>query len=362
MNDPRGVSSPDDDADQRLRARQALEGTALGILAAVAYTTANLGLRNVAAGGDLDWALFVSANKAVPVTLIAWALVAWRASRGLPGLPPRRLWLPLVLTGFVMQFGGNVMFQFALSRGGLALTVPLTFSTILISGAALGRIVLGEAITPRILLAMGTMMVAVAVLSQGADTASRALVVDADWRSTVLAVITACLSGIGYGSGGVMIRRCVTSNLSYSATIVFISSVGLFVMGPLAVVRLGLPAIAAVSSETWLSILAAGVFNAIAFFAVHAAFKRLSVVRVNLLNASQAAMAAIAGVVLFAEPNTWWLQVGTLLTVTGLVLSARREKPQPTCVSSGECATGAAAAAPAASPAAAFTGVQDHVD
>lgn len=354
MSTPREPPSASGDDELRLRTRQAIDGAALGILAAVAYTAANLGLRHVARGGDLDWALFVSANKAVPVTLIAWGLVAWRSARGLPGLPPRHLWIPLVLTGVVMQFGGNLMFQFALSRGGLALTVPLTFSTILISGAVLGRIVLGEAITPRILLAMGTMMAAVAVLSQGADTASRTLVVDADWRSTVLAVITACLSGIGYGSGGVMIRRCVTSNLSYSATIVFISSVGLFVMGPLAVARLGLPAIGAVSLNTWLSMLAAGMFNAIAFFAVNAAFKRLSVVRVNLVNASQAAMAAIAGVVLFGEPNTWWLRAGTLLTVTGLVLSARRERVQPTP------ATTVAGQPAAASPTPALTGVQDR--
>jgi drug/metabolite transporter, DME family len=361
MNSPRVTSSPEDDADQRLRHRQAVQGTALGILAAVAYTMANLGLRNVAAGGDLDWALFVSANKAIPVTVIAWCLVAWRAARGLPALPPLQLWLPLVLTGFVMQFGGNLMFQFALSRGGLALTVPLTFSTILISGAVLGRIVLGEAITPRILLAMGTMMVAVAVLSQGADAASQTLVVSADWRSMVLAVVTACLSGIGYGSGGVMIRRCVTSNLSYSATIVFISSVGVVAMAPLAVVRLGLPAVADVSSRVWLSMLGAGVFNAIAFFAVNAAFKRLSVVRVNLINASQAAMAAIAGVVLFAEPNTWSLQMGTLLTVTGLVLTARREPSKP--VPRTALPVGLPMDAPAgADSTPALTGVQDHVD
>jgi drug/metabolite transporter, DME family len=337
--------------------RLAIEGTALGLAAAVAYTVSNLGLRHVAAGGDLDWALFVAANKALPSMLIAWGLVAWRAAHGLPGLPPVHLRLPLLLTGLVMQFGGDVMFQFALSRGGLALSVPLTFSTILISGAVLGRMILGEALTPRMLLAMGTMMMAVAVLSQGAHAASQSLVVDADWRSTVLAVVTACLSGIGYGACGVMIRRCVTSNLSYSATIVLISSVGAFVVGPLAVARLGLPAIWSLSGGTWLSMLGAGLANAVAFFAVNAAFKRLSVVRVNLLNASQTAMAAIAGVVLFAEPNTWWLVAGTLLTIAGLALSARREQTEPM----PPPAVPATDLVPAGPPPA-FTGVQDHAE
>lgn len=349
------MASPTDTA--QLRTRQVVEGTALGLLAAVAYTTANLGLRNVAEGGDLDWALFVSANKALPVTLIAWSLVAWRSFRGLPALPPRRLWVPLLLTGCVMQFGGNVMFQVALSRGGLALTVPMTFSMIIVSGALLGRAVLGEAITVRMLLAMTTMVLAVAVLSRGAETASDALVTNADWKSTVLAVVTACIAGTSYGSGGVMIRRCVTSHLSYSATIVLISSVGLFVIGPLSVMRLGLPAVTSLSGQIWLSMLGAGLANAVAFFAVNAAFKRLSVVRVNLLNASQAAMAATAGVVLFGEPNTWWLRLGTLLTIVGLVLTARRERKSSAPDLSPE------ADAPVKSkPAPVLTGVQKNVD
>ena len=304
----------------------ALLGTVLGVVSAVAYTTANLGLRSVAQGGDLDWAIFVSANKAGPVALIAWGLIAYRSARGLPGLPPRHLWLPLLATGVIMQVGGNVMFQFALSRGGLALTVPLTFSTIIISGAVLSRVILAEPISPRILLAMGTMMFAVALLSQGASTASQALVVNSDWRSTFLAVVTGVLSGIGYGSCGVMIRRCVTSNLSYSATIVMISSVGLFGLGPCAVMRLGWSNVSAISSDVWLRMLGAGLANAVAFFSINAAYKRLSVVRVNLLNASQAAMAAIAGVLLFNEPNTFWLRAGTAMTILGLILSARGDR------------------------------------
>lgn len=337
--------------------RPGVIGSALGLLAAVAYTTANLGLRNVAQGGDFDWAIFVSANKAAPVALIAWGLVGWRSARGLPGLPPRHLVLPLLLTGLVMQFGGNVMFQYALSRGGLALTVPLTFSTIILSGAILGRIVLKEPLSGRMLLAMATMMGAVAVLSQGAEAASGALVANAGWQSTVLAIVSACVSGCGYGSCGVMVRRCVTSNLSYSATIVFISSVGLFVLWPISAWRLGVREIASIDSRIWLSMLAAGLANAVAFFSINAAYKRLSVVRVNLLNASQAALAAIAGVVLFAEPNTWWLRVGTAMTVLGLILSARRERPAlPRSAPPDPTTTETAYSAPA------LLAAQDHAD
>ena len=75
--------------------------------------------------------------------------------------------------------------------------------------------------------------------------------------------------------------------------------------------------------------LGAGVFNAIAFLAVTKAFQLISVVYVNSLNASQAAMAAIAGVILFSEPMSLPLAVGVALTIAGLMLIRQREELEP---------------------------------
>ena len=52
------------------------------------------------------------------------------------------------------------------------------------------------------------------------------------------------------------------------------------------------------------------------------------VVQVNLLNASQAAMCAIGGVLVYSEPLTLPLVGGTLLTIVGLSLMSRRSKPR----------------------------------
>ncbi len=65
-------------------------GVVYGLVAAVTYTLANLALRKVATTGDLDWAVWVSANKALPVTIVAWLIVVWRLWQGLPALPPHR--------------------------------------------------------------------------------------------------------------------------------------------------------------------------------------------------------------------------------------------------------------------------------
>ena len=67
----------------------------------------------------------------------------------------------------------------------------------------------------------------------------------------------------------------------------------------------------------------AGGFTSIAFFALTAALKHISIVRANLINASQIALTSLAGVWLFNEPMTRWMVIGTGLTIGGLLLMDR---------------------------------------
>ena len=72
----------------------------------------------------------------------------------------------------------------------------------------------------------------------------------------------------------------------------------------------------------------AGLANALAFFALAKSLQLIEVVHVNALNASQVAMAAVAGVVLFNESLTTPLVVGVLLTGFGLLLMRRARTPK----------------------------------
>lgn len=303
-------------------------GTLLGVTSALAYTAANLQLRQVARPGDMDWAIWVSAWKAVPATALAVGLILWRSSRGLPALTPRRLILPLTITGLVMQLGGNVAFQWALSLGGLALTVPLIFATLIATGATLGRILLGEAVSGRSAIAMAVLIMAIGVLSSGAGEATRAMTSQQDSSSIVLAIFAACLAGASYGACGVMIRIAVRQQISVSATLLPLSLVGIVALGAISWVRMGTENLLATTSGELTIMLAAGVFNAVAFFAVSGALRYLSVNRANLINASQTSMCAVVGVVMFAEPVTGGLIAGTLLTIGGLMMMDR-EPPEP---------------------------------
>ena len=83
----------------------------------------------------------------------------------------------------------------------------------------------------------------------------------------------------------------------------------------------------ALSEGHWPAIIGAGILNAAAFFAVAGSLKRIPVTFLNILNASQNAMCAIGGVLLFAEPMTWPLIIGCGLTIFGILLVDHRRKP-----------------------------------
>jgi drug/metabolite transporter (DMT)-like permease len=66
----------------------------------------------------------------------------------------------------------------------------------------------------------------------------------------------------------------------------------------------------------------AGICNTIAFIALTKSLQLTSVVYVNALNATQATMAALAGVLIFREALSPWLALGVGLTIAGLMVLA----------------------------------------
>lgn len=299
--------------------KQRMIGLLTGFAAAVGYTLANMALRQMAKPADFDWAIWVTAQKAVPASLMTWTLVLNNYRLGRTAFPPRNLIIPLIVTGLIMQFTGNLMFQYALGYIGLAITVPITFALLLVSGAVCSRFVLGEPITLRSLFALTILMIAVVILSFGAGEASQAILKKATTFQFILGIVIASISGIGYGVCGVVIRKNVR-NLPVSATLVLISTTGVVAMGTFSFCKLPLERILATTPEEYGIMLLAGIFNAAAFYAIGVSYRYLTVTEVNMVNTSQIAMATLMGVVFFMEPITPWLLVGVLLTVIGLFM------------------------------------------
>ncbi|GIT31591.1 MAG: hypothetical protein Ct9H300mP1_36370 [Planctomycetaceae bacterium] len=120
-----------------------LRGTLLAVFSSFCYTASIIALRAVTAEGA-DWAAGVSCLKNRPQTLVVSSMVvAWKSARGTAIWPSRRMICALLVSGTAMQLLGNVGFQWGLSLGGMALTVPLSQASLLISGAVLGVILIG---------------------------------------------------------------------------------------------------------------------------------------------------------------------------------------------------------------------------
>jgi len=169
------------------------------------------------------------------------------------------------------------------------------------------------------------------MLGRGAGGAAASLPAGPDGIAPTAWVLTgivlAALSGVFYGALGVLIRRTTRHAIPLSATLALISTTGVVGLGAAAVLRMGAGVLHA-SPQEWLLLLIAGTLNAVAFFAISGALQRIPVVQVNLLNASQAALCAIGGVLIYHEPLTIGLAVGTLLTMAGLALMDRRDEPE----------------------------------
>lgn len=297
-------------------------GTWCGMASAVCYTGANIALKRVALPGDADWAMWMSCLKAAPTLLAAMGVIAWRAARGLPALPPRRLVLPLVAVGLVMQFGGNVSFQWALGFGGLGLTVPLSSAVWIGGGAVLGRLLLAEPVSPRSLAAIMALVASIVLLSMGAGQAAQA-VMDRPptFYEAAGAVAASCLAGLSYAFANVMIRRTVTRNVTLSATLLMMSGSGVVGLGLGSLARIGPAGLRDTPESAVVTALVAGVFNAFAFFLLSKSLQLNSMVRANAMGASQIGMSALAGVALFHESLTAWLLAGLVLMGLGLMLT-----------------------------------------
>jgi len=298
-------------------------------VSAVGYTAANASLRAVS---DCD-PVWVSCVKAFPTVALVgpWLIVRMARSQAVVRSLRPLGWL--VAAGLLGQLAGNVLFQWTLGVIGMALAVPLNLGSLIVSGVLVGHFFLRESVPPRTVLALLVLVTSIVVLSWGAPTAGGAVTAVGDgvpastW--SVVAAVAACCSGVAYTALGVSIRHACQEGTPATTVVTLVCAVGVVVLGVMSVAKVGTDAMWATDRADLAMMLLAGVCNAIAFFALTKALQLTGIVHVNGLNASQMAMAALAGIVLFHEPVTAPLIVGVSLAVAGLLLMVgpRRDAP-----------------------------------
>ena len=298
-------------------------GTVCGLFSAVAYTGANLFLRAVY---DCD-PVWVAAIRALPTVIAMAPVLAMMAWRGQPLMPSFKLAALVVMGGLFGQLGGNISFQWSLGIIGVALSVPLCLGGMIVGAAILGRGVLAEPITPRVLLALSLLLGAIAVLALGARDANRVMASQSASPWLLAGGVTAaCGAGFCYAALNTILRYCTTRGAPLPTALFIVSATGVVSLGTIAMFRLGPGALLATQPRDLAIMIAAGACNTVAFIALTKSLQLTSVVYVNSLNATQATMAAIAGVLIFREALSPWLAVGIGFTVAGLAVLARAHR------------------------------------
>jgi len=309
-----------------------LVGTLYGAASAVLYSGANICLRGLT---QFD-PFLVSCVKAMPTMALAAAWVGYRYWRGRLDRPSWRALGVLAAAGVIAQVGGNAAFQWSLGAAGLAIAVPLCSGTMIIGAALMGRFWLGEGVTPRSALAMLVLIVSIVVLSLGTSRSHAAEIASTE-AAAIAALVpwgaaAACFSGVAYAILNVVIRRVVTGTLPLSVTLLTVSTVGFASLGAGSLLHAGWSVIAQTPPVDLAAMVGAGTINAGAFFLMGRALQWASLVEVNIVSASQSALAAVAGIAIFREPVTATLVVGVALSIAGCVLVDRGRRtvpPQP---------------------------------
>ena len=310
--------------------RTDLNGILLGLAAAVTYSIANLALRGLAkTDGGLGWSMWVAGTKAFPTFFVAVILICIRRWRGQVSFTDWNFVWPIAVAAFFNQLGGNLAFQMSLVEIGLAISVPICFSSIICSGAIVGRFVLGDAVSVRTGISMGLMVASIIFLSTAATNRTAGVVsattlpASNDWATTT-GVALAMISGLAYGITGVYIRKAVRSQMPVATTLFLFSAAGFLVLCPLSLTFLSVSTIAATTPQEWGTIAAAGIFNALGFFAITHAMRHLTISRTNVINASQNAFCAIGAVIVFGESLSALGILGIGLTIAGLLTLDRK--------------------------------------
>ena len=300
----------------------------LGIASAAGYTATNICLRYVVAV-DPIW---VSCVKAFPTFLASAPFVFVRLQNAQRIFPSRSILIVLIVTAVFGQVGGNVSFQWSLGIIGLALIVPIVLGTMIVMGALMGNWLMGDPMTPRMIFAGIVLLVAIFVLGFGSDAAQQSvtedLLAEPKKQLGLLGIAAACFSGFAYCCLSFGIRHASRNGTSHLAILCLVSTCGIGSLGALTLIRNGVQPIIDAGFNDYVAMIGAGVCNFLAFIALSKSLELASVFFVNALNATQIAMAAIAGILIFGEPLTVPLAIGTILTIGGLLSMKTQRRKQ----------------------------------
>lgn len=289
-------------------------GTACCLFAAVSYTMANICLRSLADTAPAVWTICVRELVGV-LAVTPWFL--WGLRRGVRCLPDSRSLRPLIVSAAAAELVGNVGLQWAFQVIGLSVAMPVAIGVSLAVSAVLGWLVLGERVTRRSTLAVGMLVVAIVILKLGADQGPQ--LTEAGILRGLLAIAVSVAGGCSFAWLSVAMRQAAVTGTPLPGIALVVTGTGVLLLGPLSLWQYGPAGLVAVPLREMSLMLLTGALNLAAFLAIAKGLHLTTIVHANLVSASQVAMAAVAGMVLFGEASNRWIVLGIVLTLVSMI-------------------------------------------
>ncbi len=308
------------------RPNPATLGTACCIGSAICYTAANICLRQLA-GWEVHPAWVITVKEMVTVAVVGPFLL-WLMVQGKWTFRDPLVLAVLVATGVGVQLAGNMSVQWAFGVVGLTVSTPTAMGVMLVASGVMGFVWLGERVNRRSVLAISLLIVAISLLAVGTWIAGQAKAAATGNATAVaeppslgkalLGVGAAALAGAMFATLAAAVRFAGGRKTPVSVIVFVITGTGVVACGLLSLNRIGVEGIAATPPDRLGWMIASGVFNLLGFLLITKGLQLTTLVHANVINASQVALAAVAGMLLFSEPSNGWLVAGILLTVVGI--------------------------------------------
>ncbi|MDR2345131.1 MAG: DMT family transporter [Planctomycetaceae bacterium] len=343
--------------------RESWAGTVFAFLSTFFYGLSNITVRFLTDYQlNSDWILFYKELLGLAI-LLPWCF--FRLFQGRFNRISRRLIIYIVIAAVICELIGAHFQVLGYAIVGLVITVPLIQSSTLIGVAIMGRYFLGDFLSRRRQIAIYILIVAVIMLSVGKELTIQG----GNYRGGlvfILAAVGAVVAGIAYSIYVVMLRYTVrkywndTSSVwqSFQFTkwagfdlpsneintaecnlynvrryapfpvtlmMCIILGIGVLIFGTCIWVRTGIVGFYNVPNIAWYIIPIAGLSNVVGFFCQIQGLRMTSALQASLIAVSQMILLSVVGFLYFKEPINIVVTLGLILTVYGVVISAKPE-------------------------------------
>ncbi len=265
---------------------------------------------------------WVIAVKEMVTVAAVGPFLAWLILRGKLAFCDLRVLAVLLVTGVGVQLAGNMSVQWAFGTVGLTVSMPTAMGVMLAASAVIGLVWLGERVTRRSVLAILLLIAAISLLAVGTGIAGPSGKMTLENMpgigTALMGVAAAALGGTMFASLAAAVRYAGSRKTPVSVIVFVITGMGVVSCGLLSLNRIGLDGMAATPPDRLAWMIASGVFNLLGFLLITKGLQWTTLVHANVLNASQVALSAVAGMALFHEPNNPFLMAGIVLTLVGI--------------------------------------------